>query len=188
MDISVRMRAWLIFCRYDITTLKKLQSSDSEDVRGVFTSGEELWEIIKSEFIDNNIPASRVVIGGISHEHQLWSRLLTGKTMVALTYLCRFFARRHNVNIHGTGRQNSACRQYFLLSLFCLLNFADIIGRVLCDAIDLDKSPSSYMPVCCNCGGSKASTGGSSEQADNKRSLSSFSILKCRRFCPQSIT
>ena len=70
MDISVRMRAWLIFCRYDITTLKKLQSSDSEDVRGVFTSGEELWEIIKSEFIDNKIPASRVVIGGFSHEHQ----------------------------------------------------------------------------------------------------------------------
>ena len=35
-------------------------------MRGVFASGEELWEIIKSEFIDNNIPANRVVIGGIS--------------------------------------------------------------------------------------------------------------------------
>ena len=52
------------FRRYDITTLKKLQSSDSEDVRGVIASAKQLQGIIQSEFVDKDIPLSRVVIGG----------------------------------------------------------------------------------------------------------------------------
>ena len=57
------------FGRYDITALQKLQAEDSEDVQGIIESGKELLGIIQTEFVDKDIPLSRVVVGGNLKAH-----------------------------------------------------------------------------------------------------------------------